>query len=141
MSKPPDYSNCPKCNQPARCRIIRERRPKDISLDGPAQQVLLVGVYRCKHCQKYFTVQPQVVSPRKRYTDRARGKVYDGIVQDKLTFLASPRRASPKTQDPGTPAHDLQGSFSVLRSSSTRRFRGSEDHVCRKISPSFFLLF
>lgn len=65
----------------------------DISLDGPKQDVVKVGVYRCKQCKKYFTVQPEGLSRRRRYTDRARTKIFEGVIQDKLTFLGSPHRA------------------------------------------------
>ena len=84
--------NCLVCGNLCKRHSIASRKVRDISLEGDATFVVQVGVYFCRTCNKYFRINPSFVTKGKHYSNRVLEKNYSGIVEDKTTFTAIPKR-------------------------------------------------
>ena len=82
----PRRAICPDCGEECSRHSTRARKLKDINLDRETIREVRVGVYRCKSCSKFWTLQLEGVTRWKHYSDRTREKAIVTVVQDKCAF-------------------------------------------------------
>lgn len=83
---------CPTCGELARRNEVREMTRQGASLDGPAEERVLVGCYLCANCpagERWFRVCPPGFEGRSRYTSDVRKMVLRLTIDYKMSFEAA----------------------------------------------------
>lgn len=75
----------------ARCEMCGSSAPRvwqtsrtavDLDLEGPVFLLVIVGVHRCRRCERYFRTQLPFLRPNAVYTERVRQKAVLSVYED-----------------------------------------------------------
>ncbi len=64
----------------------------DRDTNRPILVVAEVANYKCPSCKTTWTLQPEGIGPRRKYTDAVRQLVTDSFQEDGMPFVRIPRR-------------------------------------------------
>lgn len=89
---------CPTCKTICKIDQYDIRTPQEINLFEKYYLFVLIGIYRCPNCKKNdlkycFRSQPDILQPRRRYTNQAMEKVKIKVTGDLQSYFSSAKSA------------------------------------------------
>jgi hypothetical protein len=83
---------CPYCDNVCPRHDKDSRFPAEIDIDNPVLLQVIVGVYKCVVCNKFFRTPLEFINKGAHYTNRAKTKAIDSVDEDKMPFTLVAKR-------------------------------------------------
>ena len=84
--------SCSDCATVCKRHDKDSRLPAEIDLDAAVLLQIIVGVYRCDECCKYFRTPLEFIEKGARYTNKAKTKAIESVDEDKMPFTLTAMR-------------------------------------------------